>query len=264
MAAKGRLREIVGPLLIGAGNRMTEDMENAEVLKLFCLHFSLASFPPKFLRAEGETLAESAEVNQGDRARAHLRQVDIEKSTGTDEMYPRVLREHYEAPSLPSSWKPREAPDDWKKGNVTAIFKTVKEDDSEKLQAGWRHEAIARHTKERKVTQSSQLGFSKGKSCLPDLVAFYDGLRVLASVVYSPAGIHTGLMQFIVFTNDLDLWAGDHTWQVHRYKLRGVVNIVQSIAAIQSHSDRLEKWANTKCSKCKCKVLHLGWNNPMQ
>lgn len=49
-------------------------------------------------------------------------------------------------------------------------------------------EAIARHTKERKVTGSSQLGFSKGKLYLTDLVAFYDGLRELASVVYSPAG----------------------------------------------------------------------------
>lgn len=38
------------------------------------------------------------------------------------------------------------------------------------------------------MTGNSQLGFSKGKSCLTDLVALYDGLRELASVVYSPAG----------------------------------------------------------------------------
>lgn len=71
-------------------------------------------------------------------------------------------------------------------------------------------------------------------------------------------------MQFIIFTNDLDLWAGDHSWKVCRYKLQGVVNILRGIAAIERHTDRLEKWANTKCSKCKYKVLHLGQNNPMQ
>lgn len=36
---KGRLRKTVGPLLIGAGNLMTEDMGNAEVL-----NFSVSIF----------------------------------------------------------------------------------------------------------------------------------------------------------------------------------------------------------------------------
>jgi len=39
MAVKGRLSKTVGPLLIGAGNLMTDNMENTEVL-----NFSVSVF----------------------------------------------------------------------------------------------------------------------------------------------------------------------------------------------------------------------------
>lgn len=38
------------------------------------------------------------------------------------------------------------------------------------------------------MTGKNQRGFSKDKSCLTDVVASYDWLKELASVVYSPTG----------------------------------------------------------------------------
>ena len=37
-------------------------------------------------------------------------------------------------------------------------------------------DVISKHVEEKKVIRSSQHGFTKGKSCLTNLIAFYDGM----------------------------------------------------------------------------------------
>ncbi|CAM4715659.1 unnamed protein product, partial [Lepidochelys kempii] len=189
---KKKVKESVGPLLNEGSNLVTEDVEKANVLNAF-----FASVFTNKVSSQTTALGSTA-WGGGDQpsvekevVRDYLEKLDVHKSMGPDALHPKVLKELADVITEPlaiifeNSWRSGKVLD-WKKANVVPIFKKGKEEDPGnyrpvsltsvpgKIMEQVLKESILKHLEERKVIRNSQHGFTKDKSCLTNLIAFYD------------------------------------------------------------------------------------------
>ena len=129
----------MGPLLNEMGDLVTQDMEKADVLNAFFA----SAFTSKTGLQESQVPAtrgkgwikDDVPLVEEDQVKEYLSKLDTHKPMDPDGMQPQVLRELADVIARPlsiifyQSLKTKEVAEEWRKSNVSPIFKKSKKED---------------------------------------------------------------------------------------------------------------------------------------
>jgi ribonucleases P/MRP protein subunit RPP40 len=196
--SKQRTKDKVGPLKNSVGDVVTDDKEAANLLNnYFSSVFTIedCSIIPEpilvfdqNLMGPGLSLMEITHVTVENK----LENLNVSKCPGLDELHPKLLFELRKIIAKPlsvlynSSLRSGVVPNEWKEAGVTPLFKKGKKSDAQnyrpvsltslvcKIMESILKDEILNHINKHSLIRQSQHGFTKGRSCLTNLLEFLE------------------------------------------------------------------------------------------
>ena len=190
---KRMTRVRLGPVKDSSGNLCMESVEIGEVMNEY---FSSVFTKERGHVFEEEKVLQANRLEEVDVRRedvlAVLNKLKVDKSPGPDEIYPRILWEARDEIAEPlalifgSSLSTGMVPEDWRVANVVPLFKKGNRNDPGnyrpvsltsvvgKLMEKVLRDGIYDHLERCGLIRDSQHGFVKGRSCLTNLIEFFE------------------------------------------------------------------------------------------
>ncbi|KAK4827590.1 LOW QUALITY PROTEIN: hypothetical protein QYF61_019492 [Mycteria americana] len=279
-------------------DQVRKHLIKVDIHKSMCPDGHLSWFSPRQQLSTTQPLAHSPRGGMGKRLGR------VKPKPG---QHPRVLSELADVIARPlliifdQSWRLREVLKDWRKANVMSIFKKGKEEDPGnytpviltlipgKVMEQLILETISKDMDNNNIIRSSQHGFTKGKSCLTNLINFYSEMSGLVDegravgIVYLDFRKACDTVTEKILTDKLWIYGLDEQTRVvisgtkssglgpvpfnifinvlnagtectfskfaDDTKLGAVADRPEGCAAIQRDLNRLEKWADRNLRK---------------